>query len=755
MFRRTNNLILLASVIVANLLGLSSPVICAEARPEADSGRSIDVLQATDGSDVLVDFQNDVMPILTRFGCNSGPCNGKSRGQGGFQLSLLGFDAQYDFDAIVKEGRGRRTFAAVPENSLFLQKPTGQVAHGGGRRISADGHEYKTLVNWIKQGMPRQVANAPVLQRVSVSPESIVLKNGETGQLKLTAHFADGSTRDVTELGQFQSNESPIVNIDENGQYEAGMITGEAALMGRYMGHFAVCMAAVPMPGEVSSEIYADLPRKNFIDALVYQKWQRLGITPSEVCDDHTFLRRATTDICGRIPTSNEVAEFLQDQSPDKRLQLVDRLLLEPDFADHWANKWVDLLRPNPYHVGIKTVLSYDNWIRQAFRERKPWDQFTRELIASKGSTWRDGAVTMYRDRRTPEEITTLVSQLFIGVRLECAKCHHHPFEVWGQDDFYSFAAYFAKIGRKGTGISAPISGSEEYFYPGTRGEVKHPITGAVMQPKPLFGTAELPADEDDPRQVLADWMTSPDNDLFPQVMANRVWADLMGRGLVEPVDDFRATNPASNPELMQALGDHFRDSGYSLTEIVRAIAGSNVYQLTSLPSDRNIADTRYYSRHYRQRLRAEVLMDAFTQISGVPQDFDAMPPGTTARQIWTHRTKSLFLDTFGRPDPNQDPPCERTTESTVVQSLHLMNSEDLHRSLTSDQSTAAALAASGKSAEELAGEVYRLVYGRQPIDQETALVKELLEAEGADRRHVVEDLMWSMLNSPEFVLQD
>ena len=275
------------------------------------------------------------------------------------------------------------------------------------------------------------------------------------------------------------------------------------------------------------------------------------------------------------------------------------------------------------------------------------------------------------------------------------------------------------------------------------------------MQPKPLFGTAELPADEDDPRQVLADWITSPDNDLFPQVMANRVWADLMGRGLVEPVDDFRATNPASNPELMQALGDHFRDSGYSLTEIVRAIAGSNVYQLSSLPSDRNIADTRYYSRHYRQRLRAEVLMDAFTQISGVPQDFDAMPPGTTARQIWTHRTKSLFLDTFGIPDPNQDPPCERTTESTVVQSLHLMNSEDLHRSLTSDQSTAAALAASGKSAEELAGEVYRLVYGRQPIDQETALVKELLEAEGADRRHVVEDLMWSMLNSPEFVLQD
>ena len=702
-----------------------------------------------------VDFHNDVMPILTRFGCNSGPCHGKSRGQGGFQLSLLGFDTQFDYDAIVKEGRGRRTFPAVPENSLLLQKPTGQVPHGGGRRLDLQGSEYQTLINWIKQGMPRSVENAPALQRISVSPESIVLKNGETGQLTITAHFDDGSTRDVSGQSQFQSNESPIVSIDEYGRFEAGMITGEAALMGRYMGHFAVCMAAVPMPGEVPAQLYVDLPRKNFIDDLVYQKLQRLGITPSAVCDDHTFLRRATTDICGRIPTAAEVIEFLADESPDKRSQLVDRLLLEPDFADHWANKWVDLLRPNPYHVGIKTVMSYDNWIRQAFRERRPWDQFTRELIAAKGSTWRDGAVTMYRDRRTPEEITTLVSQLFIGVRLECAKCHHHPFEVWGQDDFYSFAAYFAKIGRKGTGISAPISGSEEYFYPGNRGDVKHPITGEVMQPKPLFGTADFSADEDDPRRVLADWITSPQNHLFPQVMANRVWADLMGRGLVEPVDDFRATNPASNPELMSALGSHFRDSDYSLTEMVRVIAKSHVYQLSSLPSDRNIADTRYYSRHYRQRLRAEVLLDAFTQISGVPQDFPAMPPGTTARQIWTHRTTSLFLDTFGRPDPNQDPPCERTTESTVVQSLHLMNNEDLHRDLINDKGNAAVLAASEKSPEELAGEMYRLVYARNPTEDETALVKSLLETEGASRRQVIEDVMWSMLNSPEFVLQD
>jgi hypothetical protein len=361
----------------------------------------------------------------------------------------------------------------------------------------------------------------------------------------------------------------------------------------------------------------------------------------------------------------------------------------------------------------------------------------------------------MYRDRRTPEEITTLVSQLFIGVRLECAKCHHHPFEVWGQDDFYSFAAYFAKIGRKGTGISAPISGSEEFFFAGKSGEVRHPITRAVMTPKPLFGTATVTEETEDPREVLADWITSPDNHLFSQVMANRVWADLMGRGLVEPVDDFRATNPPSNPELMKLLGDYFRDQQYSLTELVRFIARSHVYQLSSLPSDRNLADTRYFSRHYRHRLRAEVLLDAFTQISGVPQKFDAMPPGTTARQIWTHRTESLFLDTFGRPDPNQDPPCERTTDSTVVQSLHLMNSEQLHRDLTSDGGTAARMAASEMEPVPLVTQIYQLVYSRNPTEDESSFAVGLLTAEGANRRQVIEDLMWAMLNSPEFVLQD
>lgn len=702
-----------------------------------------------------VDFENDLQPIFTRFGCTSGPCHGKARGQGGFQLSLLGFDHDFDYDAITKEGRGRRVFPAVPEHSLLLAKPSGHVPHGGGVRLKAGGEEYQLILKWIQEGMPRRIENAKRLQEVTVEPNNVVLKYNQTQSLKVTAHYDDGSQRDVTSLGAFQSNESPIAAVDEAGLITAGDITGDAAIMVRYADQIAVCDVTIPRSETVSADVYAALPRENFIDELVWQKLSRLNITPSELCEDHVFLRRATTDICGRIPTAEEVTQFLEDTSSDKRGQLVDRLLQEPDFADHWANKWMDLLRPNPYRVGIKAVMNYDQWIRERFHQRMPWDQFARELVAARGSTFRNGAVTLFRDRRSPDEVGTLVSQLFLGVRLECAKCHHHPFEKWSQDDFYGFSAYFAKVGRKGKGVSPPISGSEEFIFAGDKGEVRHPVTNEVMEPSPLWGEAAVTENDKDPRDVLAAWMTSSDNDLFAQVMANRVWADLMGRGLVEPVDDFRATNPATNQPLMEALGKHFADSNFSLTEIVRVIARSHVYQLSSMPNERNIADTRNYSRHYRHRLRAEVLLDAFEDISGVPQSFDAMPPGTTAKQIWTHRTGSLFLDTFGRPDPNQDPPCERTADSTVVQSLHLMNSEKLHSDVLSDKGNAAKLAESEQEPAEVARRLYHLVFSRDPAEEETQLVVELLTAEGANRRQLVEDLMWAMLNSAEFVIQD
>jgi hypothetical protein len=712
--------------------------------------RSVDAQTAA-----IIDFENDLQPIFTRYGCTSGPCHGKARGQGGFQLSLLGFDHDFDYSAITKDARGRRIFAAAPKQSLLLLKPTGQVPHGGGIRLQVGGPEYNAILKWINEGMPRRVAAAPQLTKLVVEPELVTLETGATQPLKAIAHYDDGSTRDVTRLSAFQSNESPIADVDEDGLITAGTITGDAAMMVRFMGQIAVCEVTIPRSEQVPEEAYAELPRNNFIDDLVWQKLQRLNITPSELCDDATYLRRVTTDISGRIPTPEEVTEFLENPSPGKRSTVVDRLLQEPDFADHWANKWMDLLRPNPYRVGIKTVLSYDRWIRERFHQRMPWDQLVRELVTAEGGTWTNGAVTLFRDRRSPDEITTLVSQLFVGVRLECARCHHHPFEKWGQDDFYSFAAYFAKVGRKGTGLSPPISGSQEYVFAGTSGAVKHPLTGAVMQPRPLWGDAAVAEDIEDPRDALADWITSPDNHLFAQVMANRVWSDLMGRGLVEPVDDFRATNPASNQPLLTALGEQFRDSGFSVSELIRLITASHVYQLASNINQRNAADTRNYSRHYRQRLRAEVLRDAFTQISGIEPRFGATPPGANAKQIWTHRTKSLFLDTFGRPDPNQDPPCERMEESTVVQSLHLMNSRKMHADLLNDKGKAAKLAQSDLQGPELAASIYRLVYGRDPTSEETALVVELLSEKEADRRQVVEDVMWAMINTPEFVFQN
>ncbi len=702
-----------------------------------------------------VDFVNDVMPVLTRFGCNSGPCHGKSGGQGGFQLSLLGFDADADYHTITRAAQGRRLLLTDPDRSLLLTKPSARVPHGGGRRLPEDGDDYQTLRTWIQQGAPRRRPEAPQLTRVTVAPPELVLKHGSQQPLTVTAHYDDGSTRTVTRLTSFLSNEAAIAATDDAGVVHAGQITGEAAVMARYMNHIAVCSVTVPLESPVPADVYAALPRANEIDELVWKKLQRLNITPSDLCDDATFLRRATTDIAGRVPTQDEVVRFLADTSSQKRTQLIDRLLVDPAFADHWANKWADLLRPNPYRVGIKAVLNYDAWIRQSFRDNKPWDQFARELITAQGGTYTNGAVTLFRDRRSPDEVATLVSQLFLGIRLECAKCHHHPFEVWGQDDFYSFAAYFAKVGRKGTGLSPPISGSEEYIFAGDRGSVSHPLSGEVLQPKPLFGRAESVEGSSDPRVQLAAWMTSPKNPYFAQVMVNRIWADMMGRGLVEPVDDLRATNPAANQELLEALGRDFAASGYSIRHVIRKIAQSHVYQLSSAPNARNLADVRNYSRHYRRRLRAEVLLDAVDRITGIPEQFAAMPPDSRASQIWTHRVGSRFLDAFGRPDPNQDPPCERTGGATIVQALHLMNAENLYRKVTSDQGRAAALAASELPPAEIIRQLYRSVYSREPTAEELKYTTGLFKKEDSTRRAVIEDILWALLNTPEFVYQD
>lgn len=702
-----------------------------------------------------VDFDRDVQPILTRYGCNAGACHGKQRGQNGFQLSLLAFDSDFDHAALTKEGRSRRVDVTRPEWSLLIQKATGRLPHGGGVRLPPGGAEESTLLAWITAGAPRRVEGTPPLVRVTVQPEARQLKAGESFALSVTAHYADGATRDVTGLATYQSSEAPIAAVDDAGLVRTGGVVGEAVIVARFGGEFALSSVSVPRPTEVAADYYAGLPRRNLIDELVWNGLERLKLTASEPAADHAFLRRAYIDVIGRIPTAEEARTFLDDADHQRRERLVDALLHSPEYAEHWANKWADLLRPNPYRVGIKATLNYDAWIRDAFRRNLPYDEFVRQLVTARGSTFREGQTTLFRDRREPDELATIVSQLFLGIRLECAKCHHHPFEAYGQEDFYSFAAYFAKVARKGTGLSPPISGSEEFVYSGSRGSVKHPLTGEVLEPRPLFGTAPEVREGTDPREALAAWMTSRDNRYFAQTMANRVWADLMGRGLVEPVDDLRATNPALNAPLLEALAEDFAAHGYDLKHLIRRIVLSQVYALSSVPTEGNSLDTRAFARHYRQQLRAEVLHDSILQVTGASESFEGMPPGAQARELWTHRINSQFLDAFGRPDPNQDPPCERITEPTVVQTLHLMNSERLSRQIQSDAGRAAKLAASERTAAEIVEELYLSIYSRRPTDSELQIGVSLYENEGTTRRQATEDLMWALMNTPEFAFKD
>jgi hypothetical protein len=709
-------------------------------------------LGATDRSPT---FERDVEPVLTRAGCNAGACHGKARGQNGFALSLLGYDPDFDHAAITAEGRGRRVFPANPEFSLLLRKAAGEVPHGGGRKLPKGSPGYELVRRWLAAGGPRTPADAPKLVGISVAPAERVMTFGAEVKLTVTARYPDGGTEDVTHLAQFQSNESVFAAVDADGRVKAGPLPGEAAVMARYRNKIAVCTVLIPQPGAVDPKLYENLPRRNFIDGHVWAKLKQLGITPSEPAPEPTFHRRAFLDVIGRLPTPAETRAFLADADPKKREKLIDRLLARPEYADFWANKWADLLRPNPYRVGIKAVFNLDAWLREAFRKNQPYDQFVRELLTAQGSTFRNGAVVVFRDRREPDEIATMVSQLFLGVRLECAKCHTHPSEVWTQQDFYGFAAFFARVGHKGTGLSPPISGGEEVFFVKESGTVKHPLTGEALPPTPLLGKSLDVAADRDPRAALADWATSPDNPYFAKVIVNRVWADLMGRGLVDPVDDLRATNPPTNGPLLDALAADFKANGYDLKKLVRAIVTSHVYGLSSLPGDRNVGDTRNYSRHYRQRLRAEVLLDAVTDVTGVPERFEGMPPGSRAVEAWTVRFPSAFLDSFGRPDPNQDPPCERTPDTTAVQALHLMNAPNLHRKVTADDGRAAALAASKKTAAEIVDELYLLTYCRVPTAEERAACVARFEKQGANRREAVEDLMWALVNTPEFVFKD
>lgn len=703
----------------------------------------------------MVTFEKDLQPILTRYGCNSGPCHGKQRGQNGFQLSLLGFDNDFDFHALTSESRGRRIFPASPKDSLLLKKASGQVPHGGGKKLPEDGNAYSKILEWIKAGQPRSTADEIKVVNIEIIPSEAKILPRSKVQTRVLARYSDGSSRDVTHLSAFQSSESVLASIDADGLIQSGPLPGEAAIMARFMEKFSVCMVTMPMPQSINSIPPARIESEHYIDQLLSDKFLKLGLSPSGMAEEHTYLRRIYLDLIGRLPTPDESRSWLADKAPDKKEKLAIRLLSRPEYADFWANKWADLLRPNPYHVGMKAVFVLHTWLRDCFRKNMPYDQFARQIIAADGSTFRDGASVVVRDKRQPDELTTVISRLFLGIRLECAKCHHHPFEVYGQDDFYHFAAFFGRIGRKGTGISAPISGSEEMFFLAKKGDVKHLRTGEVMKPAPLKGKIMEFSEDEDPRKALANWITSDENPMFAKAAVNRIWADLMGRGLVDPVDDLRATNPPTNPALLDALADDFRKHHYDVKHILYSIVTSKAYALSSKPNERNQGDTRNHSRHYRIRPRAEVLLDMVSDVTGVPESFPAMPEGSRAMEIWTFRSASEFLDSFGRPDPNQDPPCERSSDSTVVQALHLMNAKNIQAKILSENGISAKLASGSTSIELAIEELYLRCYCRFPTSAERNGVISLAKSKNQTKRQTLEDLLWALINSPEFVLVD
>lgn len=698
-------------------------------------------------------YTRDILPILTKAGCNLGSCHAKSSGQAGFRLSIFAFDTKGDFMEFVNDSRGRRVFPALPEDSLILQKATVRVQHEGGQRFEPDSEWAKTIADWIRQGMPYETPNQPVLTEIALTPGEKTYRKGEELALKVTAKYSDGSTRDVTDLADYISSEKAIASVNETGKVKTSTESGETVIVARYMGQVAISRVDVPAEKLQPAERYAKLPVRNEIDKLVYARLQKVGYLPSDTCSDAEFLRRTSLDAIGMLPSVEEARAFLADKNPSKYEQWIDQLLERAEWADHWAIKWGDLIRPNPSRVGVKPVYLLDQWIRQSFRENKPWNRFVTELLTAEGNTHKNGPVAIWRDKREPVDAATFIGQIFLGIRLECAKCHHHPTEKWDLTDYYQMAAFFTQMKRKGQGISAPISGEPEqwWFSPGTA-SIEHPVTKVSLKPRPP-ADKEIPiAESQDPRAVLADWMTNPKNPHFAHAIVNRVWSSFMGRGIVDPVDDFRASNPPTNPALLDWLAADFVQHGYDLKHLMRTIMRSQIYRLSSLPNETNASDLKNYSRSYRRRLPAETLLDAVCAVTEVKESFTGLPPDALAKQTWNHKLESQFMDAFGRPNSSAECPCERDAKPSVVQALHLMNSNKLQDMLVSAKGRVARLAKSDAKPEQIIEELYLACFARLPEAEEQKLALSAFNAKDATRQTAVEDILWSLLNSAEFV---
>ncbi len=704
-------------------------------------------------------FVNDVAPILTKASCNSGACHAKAgNGQNGFRLSLLGFEPQEDYEHIVKEGRGRRVFPAAPEQSLLILKAANIVPHGGGKRLDPNSESYQRLVRWIGEGMAYGQKSDPTLASIEVQPKRKVMKTLEKQQLKVLAHYSDGHTGDVTRLALYEPNDKAMAEAGEHGLVRILDIPGNVAVMVRYQGMASVFIASIPLGAQVGPMPAA----RNFIDALVFANLKQLGLPPSPVCDDATFHRRVSLDIAGRLPTADEARAFLSSADPDKRDHLIETLLSSPDYADYFANKWTAVLRNKRDDASdITANFAFHSWVRDGLLANKPYDQMVRELLAATGTIADNPAVAWYKRVLEPREQLEDVAQLFLGVRMQCAQCHHHPFERWSQNDYYGLGAFFSRVGRKPTATR----GEDVIFHKRGMAELENKKTKLPVKPAVLGGRALAIAQDEDPRLKLADWMSDKANPYFAKALVNRYWKHFFKRGLVEPEDDIRETNPATNPELLDALADHFVASGYDLKAVVRAIARSHAYQLSATPSAANGVDRQNFSHYYPRRLQAEVLLDAVDQLTGAKTDFADLPAGTRAISLPdnSYNRSSPFLQVFGRPEGASACECERVQSPSLAQSLHLMNAADVKTKLRTPGGRAELMAKSTRPESENVRELYLAAYARQPSPAElkTAaayMARPRLDPQGKPidaaqaKREAYEDLLWAIINTKEFL---
>ncbi len=690
-----------------------------------------------------VDFVNDVMPLLSRLGCNGSACHGKAEGQNGLKLSVFEHDPQGDFRALTMESRGRRVSPTAPKDSLLLRKIIGEVGHGGGVRLQKGSREYNLIFDWVRHGLLYEDKNRPTLLALRMEPSQAVLSYRAQLPLKVIANYSDGNEADVTWQAVFHSNDVGMAKVDQQGQVTIGGSIGQTAVMARFQGKVSVFQAIVPRPGPK-----ANLPARpvfNFIDKQVDQHLEKLNVHPSGLASDATYLRRVYLDLIGTLPTASEAEAFLKDKQKDKRVQVVKGLLARPEFADYWALKWSDLLRVDRLALGHENAFAYYGWIRDAVRENRPLDKWARELLTAEGPLRDQPSGFFYKVAAKPGEMAAMTSQIFLGVRITCAECHQHPYDQWTQQDYHGMRGFFEQVKYKklGSGEALLAEGNPQG---------KHPRTGKPVYPYALGTMMPETAPEGDRRRALADWLTKPDNPWFARNLANRLWAHFMGRGLVEPVDDLRATNPPSNPELMDGLAAALVESKFDLQAMIKLITGSRTYQLSSEPNQTNELDERNYSRALLRRLPAEVLLDAVSQVTGLEEKFHGVPSGSRAIELWDSQVQHYFLKLFGRPARASVCECERAAGASMAQALHLMNSPQLESKLNHAGGQVAQLTRRHKDDVVLAKQLYLTVFNRMPTKMEKERVMQHLGSRRFQRQKAAEDLVWAMMNSMEFI---